>query len=201
MHGVAGRSLGNSRVHPPPRQNRLRGPRVVRRASRRQRRRLRDRTARHPGHGEPFFDTSRRRERGDGAFAGTVNVSLRPEDRLRSVLGRSIELAGSVAPYTSPIEADPAELELALIDLAVNARGAMPNGGHLAVSARNAAPGELAGVAADFAVIVGIALASRLRERLDVRPKPCPPEVLADATERALARRISAPAADAEALN
>ena len=36
-----------------------------------------------------------------------------------------------------PVEVDPAELELALVNLAVNARDAMPNGGTLTVSAHN----------------------------------------------------------------
>jgi signal transduction histidine kinase/ActR/RegA family two-component response regulator len=74
-------------------------------------------------------------------------------DLLRPVLGRSIELVGSVAPGTAPIEVDPAELELALINLAVNAKDAMPDGGRLTVNARNAAPGELAGLTGDFVVV------------------------------------------------
>jgi PAS domain S-box-containing protein len=50
-----------------------------------------------------------------------------------------------------PIEVDAGELELALLNIAVNARDAMPNGGKFVVSARNvtltrhSAPGSLAG--------------------------------------------------------
>jgi CheY-like chemotaxis protein len=40
-----------------------------------------------------------------------------------------------VTPGTSAIRVDPAELELALINLAVNARDAMPHGGHFRISA------------------------------------------------------------------
>ena len=64
---------------------------------------------------------------------------------LHSLLGASIELRGEVAAGTAAIEVDPAELELALINLAVNAKDAMPRGGRLEVSARNALPGEAPG--------------------------------------------------------
>jgi signal transduction histidine kinase/ActR/RegA family two-component response regulator len=63
---------------------------------------------------------------------------------LRPLLGHSIQVTGDVAPDTCAIEVDPAELELAIINLAVNAKDAMPDGGRLTVSARNAdddAPG------------------------------------------------------------
>lgn len=59
-------------------------------------------------------------------------------DLLRPVLGSQIELAVSVAPDTQPILIDSAEFELALINLAINARDAMPSGGQLTISARNA---------------------------------------------------------------
>ena len=41
-----------------------------------------------------------------------------------------------------PVLADPGELDLALLNLAVNARDAMPNGGRLSISARNVAGEE-----------------------------------------------------------
>lgn len=40
-----------------------------------------------------------------------------------------------------PVEVDPGELEVALFNLAVNARDAMPNGGQLTITARNV-PGD-----------------------------------------------------------
>jgi signal transduction histidine kinase len=58
---------------------------------------------------------------------------------LRPLLGHAIEVSGDVAPDTGAIEVDPAELELAIINLAVNAKDAMPDGGRLTVTARNAA--------------------------------------------------------------
>jgi len=64
-------------------------------------------------------------------------------DLLEPVLGRQIELVVMTAQDTPPILVDPAEFELALINLAVNARDAMPGGGHFRIAARNAAADEL----------------------------------------------------------
>ena len=61
---------------------------------------------------------------------------------LHPVVGGAIELSVSVASDTAAIEVDPDELELALINLAVNAKHAMPKGGRVNVSARNATDGE-----------------------------------------------------------
>jgi signal transduction histidine kinase/ActR/RegA family two-component response regulator len=66
-------------------------------------------------------------------------------DLLRPLLGSSIELSCEVAADTAPIEVDAAELELALINVAVNARDAMKGGGALRVQARNALADEVAG--------------------------------------------------------
>jgi signal transduction histidine kinase/ActR/RegA family two-component response regulator len=57
---------------------------------------------------------------------------------IRSVLGRRIELAVEVAPDTAAIWVDAGELELALINLALNACDAMPRGGEIQLAARNA---------------------------------------------------------------
>ncbi len=54
----------------------------------------------------------------------------------RSTRG-NIEATFSVEPATWPIRADPHALEVALINLAANARDAMPEGGRLRASARN----------------------------------------------------------------
>ena len=54
---------------------------------------------------------------------------------LRQALRGDIRAELSLPPGLPAVEADPAELELALLNLAVNARDAMPNGGTLTVSA------------------------------------------------------------------
>jgi signal transduction histidine kinase/ActR/RegA family two-component response regulator len=59
-------------------------------------------------------------------------------DLLAPVLGSRIDLAIQVAPGTLPIRVDSAEFELALINLAINARDAMPSGGRFEVRAANA---------------------------------------------------------------
>ncbi len=52
---------------------------------------------------------------------------------LRSALGATIELKISIEPNTPPIHADPRHVEHALMNLALNARDGMPNGGTLSL--------------------------------------------------------------------
>jgi PAS domain S-box-containing protein len=54
------------------------------------------------------------------------------EDLLRRSLGPGIELLHDLPPDLAPVRVDPHQLELALLNLAVNARDAMPRGGTLA---------------------------------------------------------------------
>jgi PAS domain S-box-containing protein len=82
---------------------------------------------------------------------------------LRDVLGGSlnvnIELLIDVPKTTWPIRADKSELELALVNLAVNARDAMPNGGRLTISADNVQlrDGEIPGGPTGEAVALTVA--------------------------------------------
>ncbi|QBR00293.1 response regulator [Paraburkholderia pallida] len=63
---------------------------------------------------------------------------------LRASLGAKVALVMDVDETVWPVRVDVAEFELALINLAVNARDAMPNGGRFTVRARNISfrPGE-----------------------------------------------------------
>jgi PAS domain S-box-containing protein len=56
---------------------------------------------------------------------------------LASTLGSKINLVTAVGPEVWPVKVDANELELALVNLVINARDAMPGGGSIAVSAEN----------------------------------------------------------------
>ena len=58
-------------------------------------------------------------------------------DMLSPSLRRNIEFVADVEENIWPVEVDLGELELALINIAVNARDAMPDGGTITLSARN----------------------------------------------------------------
>jgi signal transduction histidine kinase/ActR/RegA family two-component response regulator len=65
-------------------------------------------------------------------------------EMLQSSLRGDIEIRIDVAPNLWPVKVDAGELELALLNLSVNARDAMPNGGKLLMSARNVTLAESA---------------------------------------------------------
>jgi two-component system cell cycle sensor histidine kinase/response regulator CckA len=56
---------------------------------------------------------------------------------LRRTLGERIEIALELGPDIFPVEVDPAQLESALVNLATNARDAMPRGGRLSIVTGN----------------------------------------------------------------
>jgi signal transduction histidine kinase len=64
------------------------------------------------------------------------------KDLIAPVLGSQIPLEVQVDPATAPVVLDLAELELALLNLSINARDAMPQGGSLVIRARNASESE-----------------------------------------------------------
>ena len=75
---------------------------------------------------------------------------------VRAAVGASIECSVVVDPGTWPVIADRGQLEVALLNLAVNARDAMPDGGRIVITARNLpaeavpaglSPGDYVGIA------------------------------------------------------
>lgn len=101
---------------------------------------------------------------------------VRLQDRLppllqlvRTLVGRTIEVRADIEPRARPIEVDVAELELAVINLAANARDAMPDGGQIVVTARNALAGEVPGLEGDFVLVAvrdtGAGMSAQTRDK------------------------------------
>ncbi len=59
------------------------------------------------------------------------------DDLIAHTIGPKIRCVVDIAAGTWPVHADPQQLEVALLNLAANARDAMPDGGALTLSARN----------------------------------------------------------------
>jgi len=89
---------------------------------------------------------------------------------LRHTLTRDIRLQLDIVSDVRSVEIDAAELELALINLAINARDAMPHGGELHIRAANAAPNERLPAEGDFVEIAvadsGEGIAPEVLERV-----------------------------------
>jgi PAS domain S-box-containing protein len=62
------------------------------------------------------------------------------KDMLQCLMSERIDVSLALDPEAAFIEADPSQLEQVLVDLAVNARDAMPKGGRLLIGTSNAIP-------------------------------------------------------------
>lgn len=99
-------------------------------------------------------------------FAGRQSVrpcairldSFLPEaaELIKSVLGRHIELSVSIDPSVPALFADPNELELALINLALNARDAITARGHVELRTARAEPEDRSGLPDGEYVVVSV---------------------------------------------
>jgi hypothetical protein len=56
---------------------------------------------------------------------------------LKRLIGEQVELATALAPDAGVVRVDPGQLEQVIVNLAVNARDAMPSGGRLLIESRN----------------------------------------------------------------
>jgi PAS domain S-box-containing protein len=77
---------------------------------------------------------------------------------IESTIGPTIDVRIELAPDLPPAKVDPNQLEMALLNLAVNARDAMPNGGELVVKAQreNVRSNHVSGVKPGHYVRLGI---------------------------------------------
>ena len=75
-------------------------------------------------------------------------------DLIAPVLGSRVRLDVQVQPDTAPVFLDMSELELALLNLSINARDAMPTGGALSIHVRNAGPRPLGPQREDTRMVV-----------------------------------------------
>jgi len=67
-----------------------------------------------------------------------LNDAVRTSERLlRRVLGEGVELSVELAPGLGTVVCDPSQVEQIILNLAMNARDAMPRGGALALRTRN----------------------------------------------------------------
>jgi CheY-like chemotaxis protein len=95
---------------------------------------------------------------------------------LRPTLGEHIELDAMLEPDADPAQIDPSQLSTALVNLAVNARDAMPNGGKLTLETGNVVLDEAyakdnPGVAPGSYVMIavsdtGCGIPAKLRDRV-----------------------------------
>ena len=77
-------------------------------------------------------------------------------DFLRQSVGPNIVIHLDISPEVRAVEVDANQLELALMNLAVNARDAMPNGGSLTITCHNEENGEKIGLPPDPFVCITV---------------------------------------------
>jgi two-component system, cell cycle sensor histidine kinase and response regulator CckA len=69
--------------------------------------------------------------------AVSINHLVRDmEAMLRRLIGEGIELVTTLDPALGSIQADPSQMEQVILNLAINARDAMPKGGHLLIESQ-----------------------------------------------------------------
>jgi signal transduction histidine kinase/CheY-like chemotaxis protein len=70
----------------------------------------------------------------------TVNLNqliTNIENLMHRVIGEQIEVVSMLSPVLAPAQIDPAQFETAILNLAINSRDAMPDGGRITIETRN----------------------------------------------------------------
>ena len=94
---------------------------------------------------------------------------------LRRLLSDHVELELLPAPQLGIVRADPGQIEQVIVNLAVNASNAMPDGGRLSIETRNADDGSVELVVADLRAVLHHSRRGR-RPRARVRVRDRAPE-------------------------
>jgi PAS domain S-box-containing protein len=89
-------------------------------------------------------------------FVALQNLIPEMLDFLRHSVGPNVAIHAEISPEVSGIEVDANQLELALINLAVNARDAMPQGGTLTIASHNEDNGKKVGLPRDPFVCITV---------------------------------------------
>jgi CheY-like chemotaxis protein len=99
-------------------------------------------------------------------------------DLLRRTLGEVVSLTSALAPNLWPVRSDVSEIENAVLNLAINARDSMPNGGKLMLETKNVVI-----EAGELAKEVGLAPGAYVRLSVSDTGQGMPPEILSRAFE------------------
>jgi CheY-like chemotaxis protein len=75
-----------------------------------------------------------RKQRCDPQLVDLRRLLSETKEMLRRTLGPRVRLAVETTPEAAPVEVDPTQFELAILNLAINARDAMPEGGTLRIA-------------------------------------------------------------------
>jgi CheY-like chemotaxis protein len=118
--------------------------------------------------------TFARRRRLDPVVLNLNDQVLAMAELLRRTLGEAITLGTFLAPRLWPVRADPSGIENAVLNLAINARDAMPSGGKLVIETNNVVLDER-----DIASEIGVAPGNYVRLSVSDTGSGMGPEVLA----------------------
>jgi PAS domain S-box-containing protein len=117
--------------------------------------------------------TFARRRPLDAVLVNLNELVLGTMDLLRRTLGEIVILTSALSPDLWPVRSDVSEIENAVLNLAINARDAMPGGGKLMLETKNVLIDD-----GDLAKEVGLAPGGYVRLSVSDTGEGMPPEVL-----------------------